>query len=63
MPPLPDARELERYVEEAAKPLGLSIEPAWRPLVAEHLRRLLEAAELIERSQLGDAEPATRFEP
>jgi hypothetical protein len=63
MPPPPDAGALERYVEEAAKPLGLPIEPAWRPVVAEHLRRLLEAADLIERSALRGAEPATRFEP
>ena len=63
MPPLPEAAALERYVEEAARLLGLSIEPAWRPVVAEHLRRLLEAADSIEGSGLSSAEPVTRFEP
>lgn len=63
MQPPPDAAALERYIEEAAQSFGLPIEPAWRPLVAEHLLRLLQAAELIERSALPGAEPATRFEP
>lgn len=65
MPPLPDSAALERYIVEAEKALGLPIDPAWRPAVAEHYRRLLEAHELLERSalDLGGAEPALKFEP
>ena len=63
MPLPPDAAALKRYVDEAAKSLGLAIEPAWRPAVAEHFRRLLEAADALEASGLCGAEPATRFEP
>ena len=44
MPPPRDNATLERFVEEAAKALGIAIDPAWRPTIAEHLRRLLEAA-------------------
>ena len=63
MPPPSDAAELERFIEAAAKALELEIPPEWRPAVAEHFRRLLEAAEVIERSSLPAAEPAPRFEP
>ena len=63
MPPPPDAAALERYVDEAAKALGIASEPARRPVVAEHFRRLLEAADALEASGLCGAEPATRFEP
>ena len=63
MPPVPDAAALERYVEEAAQTLGIPIDPAWRPAVAEHLPRLLEAAEAIDATGLAAADHATRFEP
>ena len=65
MPPLPDLATLARYVAEAEKSLGLPIDPAWRPAVTEHYRRLLEAHELIESSgvDLGATEPAMKFEP
>jgi hypothetical protein len=65
MPPLPDSAALVRYIAEAEKALGLPLDPAWRPAVAEHYRRLLEAHELLERSALdpGATEPAVRFEP
>ncbi len=65
VPPLPDAAALARYIAEAEKALGLPIDPAWRPAVAEHYRRLLEAHELLERSALdaGVVEPAVKFEP
>ena len=65
MPPLPDSAALERYIAEAEKALGLAIDAAWRPAIAEHYRRLLEANEVVERSELdlGSTEPAVRFEP
>jgi hypothetical protein len=63
MPPPPDAASLEQYVEEAAKALGLTLHPEWRPAIAEHYRRLLEAAEVLDNSALAAAEPVTKFEP
>jgi hypothetical protein len=65
MPPLPDSAALARYIAEAEESLGLPIDPAWRPAVVEHYRRLLEAHELLESSalDLDAAEPAVRFEP
>ena len=63
MPLPPDPASLEPYVQEAAKALGIPIEPAWIRPVTEHLRRLLEAAEVLEQSGLCDAEPVIRYEP
>ena len=65
MPPLPDSAALARYVAEAEKALGLAIHPVWRPAIAEHYRRLLEAHQLLESSgvDLSAVEPAVRFEP
>jgi hypothetical protein len=58
-----DAAALERYVEEAARTLGLPIEPEWRRAIAEHYRRLLDASAAIEAAGLCDGDPAGRFEP
>ena len=63
MPPPPDAVVLQQFVEQAEKALGLKLRPEWRPAIAEHYRRLLEAAEVLEESGLAAAEPVTRFEP
>ena len=63
MPPLPEAAALERYIEEAARALGVPIAPEWRPAVAEHYRRLLEAEAAIQKTGLCDGEPAVCFEP
>lgn len=62
--PLPaDAASLEQLVQETAKALGIPVDLAWRPAVAEHLRRLLEASDAIEQTGLCDAEPVIRYEP
>jgi hypothetical protein len=65
MRPLPDNAALARYIAEAEKSLGLPIDPAWRPAIVEHYRRLLEAHELLESSgvDLSAVEPAVRFQP
>ena len=65
MPPLPDIASVTRYIAEAEKSLGLPIDPAWRPAVAEHYRRLLEAHDVIENSglDLAASKPAMKFEP
>jgi hypothetical protein len=65
MPPLPDSVAVACYVAEAEKSLGLAIDPAWRPAIVEHYRRLLEAHDLLESSgvDLSAVEPAVRFEP
>lgn len=63
MRPPPDAVLLQQFVEQAGKALGLNLQPEWRPAIAEHYRRLLEAAEVLEKSALTTAEPVTKFEP
>jgi hypothetical protein len=63
MPPPRDHATLERFVEEAAKTLGIVIDPTWRPTIVEHLRRLLEAADAIDAAGISSADHATRFEP
>ena len=65
MPPLPDSAAVARYVAGAEKSLGLALDPAWRPAIVEHYRRLLEAHDLLESAgvDLGAVEPAVRFEP
>jgi hypothetical protein len=63
MPLPPDAASLEPYVHEAAKALGIPVDLAWTRAVAENLRRLLEAGEVLEQSGLCDAEPVIRYEP
>ena len=52
MPPPPERAELERYVEEAAKALGIPLQADWRAAVAEHYGRLLEAWQVVEDSEL-----------
>ena len=63
MPPPRDNATLERFVEDATETLGIAINPAWRPTIAEHLRRLLEAADAIDAAGISSADHATRFEP
>jgi hypothetical protein len=60
---MPRPPDLEHYVAEAEKALGLTLRPEWRPAIAEHYRRLLEAADVLEKSGLAGAEPVTKFEP
>jgi hypothetical protein len=50
-------------VQQAEKALGLELNAEWRAAIAEHYRRLLEAAEVLEQSGLTGVEPATKFEP
>jgi hypothetical protein len=63
MPPPPDRAALEAIVDETANALGIPVDPAWRQTVAEHFRRLLDAADALEQSGLCDAEPVIRYEP
>ena len=51
-------------VEALAAAVGLAIDPAWRPAVAEYLAELLEAAALLDAFPLPeDVEPAPIFRP
>jgi Protein of unknown function (DUF4089) len=58
-PPIDDAE-----VERRAAALGVTIAPASRAAVAQHLAALLAAARLVEEFPLPEVvEPAPRFEP
>jgi len=63
MPLARDNATLERFVDEAAKTLGIVIDPTWRPTIVEHLRRLLDAADAIDAAGISSVDHATRFEP
>ncbi len=54
---------LSDYVRAVAALRGLTIEEAWVPSVTAHLKRLLDAAQIVERSELKSQDLAPRFEP
>ena len=55
--------ELLDFVRSVASMRAIEIESEWIPEVALHLRRLLDAAESLERSNMRSQELAPRFEP
>ena len=55
--------ELLDFVRSVARMRAIAIESEWMPEVALHLRRLLHAAESLERSNMRSQELAPRFEP
>lgn len=57
------SEQLTAYVRALAQMRGLSIEDAWMPGVEMSLRRLLEAAALVDESELRSDDLAPRFEP
>lgn len=54
---------LSEYVRVVAHARGLALRDEWVPDVTLHLKRLLEAAELLERCDMTSPELAPRFEP
>lgn len=59
-----DATEAARYAERAAAAIGLPLDPARTPAVAQQLVVLLAAAALVLEFPLPeDVEPAPVFEP
>jgi hypothetical protein len=55
--------DLEAYVRETSRLLGIPVEPEWLPGVALHLQRLLDAARVLDEGGALPAELAPRFEP
>ena len=57
---MPD--HLDSYIDAAAKALGLSIQPEWKPAVRANLEVAFRLAALVGEKQLpDDAEPAPVF--
>jgi len=54
---------LSDYVRAVAALRGLTLEEAWVPSVTVHLKRLLDASQIVERSELKSQDLAPRFEP
>lgn len=54
---------LEDYVRVVAALRGLTIDEAWVPAVTMHLQRLIDASQIVERSELKSQDLAPRFEP
>lgn len=57
------SESLTQYVRALATLRGLAIDDDWLPAVELHLKRLLDATELIEKSPLTSQDLAARFEP
>jgi hypothetical protein len=55
--------ELHAYVRAVSKARGLPLDEAWVPAIALHLRRLLDAAAVLDEARLDAADPAPKFEP
>lgn len=55
--------QLADFVRAAAALRGLSIDESWRPAVAQHLKRLLEAAQFLDAAGSQSQDLAPRFEP
>ena len=56
-------RDLEQFIDAAAKVLALPIEPAWKPAVKANLAITLRLAALVAEFELPDeVEPAPVFE-
>jgi hypothetical protein len=55
--------ELSDYIRAAAKACGIQVNEAWIPSVALHLKRLLEASEVVGESGMTSIDLAPRFEP
>lgn len=61
---LDDSTALGALVDASARAVGLSIDPGSRPLVIEHLGRLLTAAGVVAERELPETtEPAPVFRP
>ena len=46
-----------------ARARGIAIDEAWLPSVELHLKRLLEAAQAVDASELQSSDLAPKFEP
>lgn len=58
-----DPQSLEEYVTAASGALGMAIDPAWVPAIAQNLKLLLASATTTQLDGDLAAEPALRFEP
>jgi hypothetical protein len=58
-----DDRDLDTFIDAAARALALPIEPAWKPAVRANLAVTLRLAAMVTELELPDeAEPAPAFE-
>ena len=54
---------LDEYIDAAAKALGLSLDPAWKPAVRSNLDVTLKMARMVQEFPLPDEiEPASIYE-
>ena len=55
--------ELADYIRAVARAQRIPIEEAWIPSIALHLKRLLDASEVVGESAMRSIDLAPRFEP
>lgn len=59
----PSSEPLADELRALAAARGIPIEDAWLPAVELHFRRLLEAAAVLDRSEMSSDDLAPKFEP
>ena len=57
------SEELTVYIRAVADARGIPIDEKWMPGIELHLKRLLDAAALVDKSGLKSQDLAPRFEP
>ena len=57
------SEELVSYIRAVANARGIPVEDRWIPAIELHLRTLLDAVAVVNKSELKSQEPAPRFEP
>jgi hypothetical protein len=57
------SEELTGYIRAIAEARGIPVDEKWLPGIELHLKRLLDAAALLDKSGLKSQDLAPRFEP
>jgi hypothetical protein len=57
------SEELWGYIRAVAGARGIPVDEKWLPSIELHLKRLLDAADLVDKSELKSPDLAPRFEP
>ena len=55
--------ELAIYIRAVAEARGIPVDEKWMPGIELHLKRLLDAAALVDKSRLKSQDLAPRYEP
>jgi hypothetical protein len=60
---MPPSVELVSYIKALTEARKIPIDEKWIPAIEVHLKLLLDAAAVVDKSELNLSELATRFDP